>query len=89
MNTETDTKHRIKWFVYTGGTDENGRRERIPHASTMRGWWPGYDVECSCGWSTRTGGATRGYIKQEVWEHKVLPGILDAAMEKELSDEQR
>lgn len=56
-------KHRMRWFVYVDG-------ERIPHTATMRGQW-GYDVECSCGeFVTRTGGAVRSYIEQEVWHHK-------------------
>ena len=58
-----NTKHRITWWVYAGG-------ERIRHASTMRGHWPGYDATCSCGWDTRTGGAVRNYIRHEVWFHK-------------------
>lgn len=55
--------HRIKWFVYAG-------TEKIRHTSTMRGLW-GYDVECSCGWVTKTGGATKSYIKDQVWFHKL------------------
>lgn len=54
--------HRIRWFVYAGG-------ERIPHAASMRGLW-GYDVECSCGWATHTGGGTRSSLEFEVWCHK-------------------
>lgn len=65
----TTTTHRIKWFVWAGG-------QRLRHTATMRGTW-GWDAECSCGWSTRTGGATRGYVKQEVWFHKTF----DAAEE--------
>lgn len=59
----TGTAHRIRWYVYAGGV-------RIPRTATMRGLW-GYDVECSCGWETRTGGATRGYVEREVWFHKL------------------
>jgi hypothetical protein len=58
------TTHRVSWFVWAGGT-------KIPRTSTMRGRW-GYDVECTCGWKTHTGGATRGYIENEVWIHKHL-----------------
>lgn len=57
------TTHRIKWFVYAG--DKKIRRE-----STMRGTWA-YDVECSCGWITRTGGATLSAIRLEIWLHKI------------------
>jgi hypothetical protein len=56
------TDHRIRWYVYAGS-------ERIPRTSGMRGLW-GYDVTCSCGWETRTGGAVRRYIEDEVWTHK-------------------
>jgi hypothetical protein len=56
------TEHKVRWFVWAGG-------EKIPRTSTMRGFW-GYDVECSCGWKTRTGGATKRYITNEVWYHK-------------------
>lgn len=57
--------HRVRWFVYTGRG-----RERIPRVATMRGWWPGYDVVCSCGWESRTGGGLRRYITEMVSEHK-------------------
>lgn len=49
--------------MYSGG-------ERIPHTASMRGHWPGWDAGCSCGWDTRTGGATKTYVKGEVWYHK-------------------
>ncbi|GAB3081169.1 hypothetical protein GCM10027053_52200 [Intrasporangium mesophilum] len=62
----TTNTHKIIWWVYTGGPD----RERIRRTSTMRGFWPGYDAECSCGWKTQTGGAVRRYIEDEVWYHK-------------------
>lgn len=55
-------EHKIRWFVYLAG-------EKIPRTSTMRGQW-GYDVECSCGWKTNTGGGVRSWLEQEVWEHK-------------------
>lgn len=35
----------------------------------MRGWWPGYDVECSCGQATKTGGAIRKYVADKVYFH--------------------
>lgn len=60
-------QHRIRWYVYTGGPNN----ERIPRQASMRGRWPaGYDVTCSCGWESRTGGAVQSYVRQLVWEHK-------------------
>lgn len=63
------TQHSIRWFVYV--PDANGRSAMIPHSSTMRGSWA-YDVKCSCGWSTNTGGATRSYLTDEVRWHKIV-----------------
>lgn len=62
----TATEHRITWFAYAGG-------ERIRRTASMRGTW-GYDAVCSCGWDTRTGGATKRYITDEVSLHKILEG---------------
>lgn len=54
--------HKIRWFVRLG-------EEMVPRTSGMRGQW-GYDVKCSCGWETKTGGAVKSYIDREVWAHK-------------------
>ena len=62
ITAETKREHRARWFVYAGG-------ERIPYQATMRGTW-GYDVECSCGWKTRTGGATRRSVQDDLWYHR-------------------
>lgn len=62
---------RVRWYVYSG-PDDNGRLYRIPHTATMRGHWPGWDATCPCGWDSQTGGATRGYIKTEVFLHKIV-----------------
>lgn len=59
----TAAGHRMAWYVYAGA-------EKIRHTASMRGAW-GYDVTCSCGWETRTGGAVRSYIEAEVWLHKM------------------
>lgn len=58
----TKQAHRIKWFVYSDN-------KKIRHEKSMRGNW-GWDVECSCGWATITGGATLSYIRDIVWYHK-------------------
>lgn len=62
MTTTNAVTHRMKWFAYAGG-------EKFPRTASMRGTW-GYDVECSCGWATNSGGGTKGYITREVWFHK-------------------
>jgi len=53
--------HRISWSVWAGG-------QKLPHTSTMRGTW-GWDATCSCGFQTRTGGATRASVERDVWNH--------------------
>lgn len=55
--------HRIRWFGISGG-------ERIPRNRHMRGGDWGWDVECSCGWRTRTGGAIQAYVRGLVWQHR-------------------
>lgn len=67
---ETETApvvHRIRWFVWAWNAD--GARAKLRHTATMRGTW-GWDAECACGWSTNTGGAIKGYVKDQVWLHK-------------------
>jgi hypothetical protein len=59
---ETMRAHRARWYVWAGG-------EKLPHTSIMRGTW-GWDVECSCGWATHTGGATRRSVEEDLWLHR-------------------
>ena len=66
----TVTTHKITWWVYTGQANPDGTRQRIRKQATMRGFWPGYDVTCSCGWESRTGGGLRRYVASLVEEHK-------------------
>lgn len=64
MITEKTMKaHRARWFVYAGG-------RKIPRTSTMRGRWD-YDAECSCGWESRTGGALRRAVEEELLAHRL------------------
>ena len=58
----TAEKVTIKWFVWSCD-------QKMPRESSMRGTW-GYDAECSCGWRTNTGGATRSCIQNEIENHK-------------------
>lgn len=55
--------HRVTWYVWAGG-------EKIRRTSNMRGSW-GYDTVCSCGWESRTGGATRKSVEDEVFSHRL------------------
>jgi len=55
--------HRATWFVVAGG-------QRIRRNSKMRGAW-GHDVTCSCGWDSKTGGATRGSVEDALFDHRM------------------
>lgn len=71
MATKVDAEgvtHTISWWVYAG-------RERIRKTSHMRGTW-GHDVTCTCGWDSQTGGATRGSVERDLWQHKFEHGLL-------------
>jgi hypothetical protein len=63
----TEQTHKIQWWAYA--RDGLGGIEKIRRSHSMRGTW-GYDVTCSCGWESKTGGAIRSYIEREVWWHK-------------------
>lgn len=54
--------HRIRWFGIASG-------ERIPRNPSMNGRDWGWDVSCSCGWETRTGGAIQERIREAVQHH--------------------
>lgn len=60
--TTAASAHKITWWVYAGG-------ERIRRTANMRGTW-GYDATCTCGWDSRTGGAVKSYVADQVWLHK-------------------
>jgi hypothetical protein len=59
------TDHRVRWYVYGTPGDV---ATMIPRERSMRGQW-GYDVRCSCGQETRTGGATERHIRDRVRMH--------------------
>jgi hypothetical protein len=59
----TDARHAARWFVYVG------TGERIPWQASMRGTW-GFDVVCSCGWESRTGGGLRRYVRELLDDHR-------------------
>lgn len=62
LSPDTMRAHRVKWWVYAG-------RERIRHNASMRGQW-GYDVTCSCGWDSRTGGGLKRAVADDLWFHR-------------------
>lgn len=62
----TSTTHKISWFAYVAPG------EMIPCNSQMRGTWA-YDIKCSCGWESKTGGAVKTYITEEARFHKLYP----------------
>jgi hypothetical protein len=66
---ETLAAHRARWFVYAGGYGTP--LTKIPHTASMRGHWPGWDVTCSCGWESRTGGAVRSYVADKLLDHRL------------------
>ena len=61
--TTTTTKPRVRWFVRPDGSDE-----WLPRQASMRGAW-GNDAKCSCGWESRTGGATLTAVRRMVSDH--------------------
>lgn len=68
LTAETLAAHRATWYVYAGGYGEPTTRLR--HTSTMRGSWAGWDVECSCGSGSRTGGAIKARVAEWLFDHR-------------------
>jgi hypothetical protein len=69
---ETLAEHRATWFVWAGG-------QKMRRTSSMRGLW-GYDVTCSCGWDSKTGGATRSSVEDALFDHR-MDAQVDAGKE--------
>lgn len=61
---EVKAQHRATWFVYSG---PYGEKERLQ--SGRRYYGMGYDVTCSCGWESRTGGAIKPSVKEDHAAH--------------------
>jgi hypothetical protein len=58
----TDEKVQIKWFAVFA----DGSTMRNVQGFSHDAW----DVTCSCGWATKTGGAIRSSVLLEVQKHK-------------------
>lgn len=63
---EAAAGHRIAWFVYLDGA-------RVRYSTNMGGDLPAWDLTCSCGWDTKTGGATKGAVRKMMAAHKATP----------------
>jgi len=61
------TEHRIRWYVVVDRTPETPDG-LLPRTRGMRGLW-GYEVKCSCGQESHTGGGTMRWLREKVWEH--------------------
>ena len=61
--------HRATWSAYAGGWGVP--TERVPKTASMRGRWAGYDVACSCGWDSATGGAILPRVEEALWDHRM------------------
>lgn len=57
--------HKATWFVYSG---PYGEKERLQSGRKYYGM--GYDAACSCGWDSRTGGATRRSVRTALEDHR-------------------
>jgi hypothetical protein len=60
----TDTKINIKWF----SVDTNGNKFRNNKGFISNGW----DATCSCGWESKTGGAIKASVQNDVENHKLF-----------------
>lgn len=63
------TGHRIRWFARVQLV-EGDRLGWLPRTEHMAGRDWGWDVRCSCGWETRTGGAIQQRIRDAIADHR-------------------
>lgn len=73
ISDETKKAHRITWYVREPESEAcpDGYRRMTAHfrrTAYMRGF--GFDVRCSCGWDSKTGGAVKSYVEEEVRKHR-------------------
>jgi hypothetical protein len=59
----TNIKVQIKWFAIL----HDGSKMRNSQGFVHNAW----DVECSCGWATHTGGAIKASVMRDVVSHKI------------------
>lgn len=64
LTPETMKAHRATWWACAWGGQLRTRLTK-----KMRGV-VGFDVTCSCGWDSKTGGAVRRYVEDELWHHR-------------------
>lgn len=62
----TKEKVQIQWFVYDVQTGEKYR----PTSGVIG--YIAWDAVCSCGWSTKTGGAIKASVVRDVEAHKSI-----------------
>lgn len=65
-------EHKIRWYARIPVGSLEAPDGWLPRTAQMRGSW-GWDVRCSCGLETRTGGGTRRHIQELIWLHKFAP----------------
>lgn len=70
-------RHAIRWFGRVERCDEfpDGY---VPRNRHMRGRDWGWDVRCSCGWDSRTGGAIEASVRRDVESHRLDVAIAPA-----------
>jgi len=60
----TNEKVQIKWFaVFSDGSKMRNNQGFVHNA---------WDVTCSCGWETKTGGAIKSSVQADVDSHKTM-----------------
>ena len=75
VSPEVMKAHRIRWYAVDPyqpfGEDPIATGHYVPRTSIMRARDQlGWDVICSCGWESRTGGAIEASVRRDVENHR-------------------
>jgi len=62
--------HRIRWYAVDPSVPFSDPGHLIPKHETMLWSNYGWDVKCSCGWESRTGGAIYSSVLRNVEDHR-------------------
>jgi hypothetical protein len=64
--------HRVRWFGVDPSVPFGHPEHLVPRNRHMNGRDWGWDVKCSCGWESRTGGAIEARVREAVEDHKSM-----------------
>lgn len=68
---QASDKHTMRWYGVIPAAPSLGQPvELVPRTRFMNGRDWGWDVKCSCGWESRTGGGIEADVRRKIADHR-------------------